>query len=56
MFCFLLQLPIFEACPNFYHSAASEKLRDFVRGDTFEYIIVSVLLVNLVAVIIETTV
>ncbi|KAL3364046.1 hypothetical protein AABB24_013004 [Solanum stoloniferum] len=48
-------LPIFEACPNFYHSAASEKLRDFVRGDMFEYIIVSVLLVNLVAVIIETT-
>ncbi|KAG5597128.1 hypothetical protein H5410_038360 [Solanum commersonii] len=48
-------LPIFETCPNFYHSAASEKLRDFVRGDMFEYIIVSVLLVNLVAVIIETT-
>lgn len=48
-------LPIFEACPNFYHSPASEKLRGFVRGATFEYIIVFVLLVNLVAVIIETT-
>ncbi|CAN4103325.1 unnamed protein product [Withania somnifera] len=46
---------IFEGCPNFYHSPASEKLRDFVRGATFEYIIVFVLLVNLVAVIIETT-
>ncbi|XP_060190967.1 two pore calcium channel protein 1A isoform X1 [Lycium barbarum] len=47
--------PIFEYCPNFYHSPASEKLRDFVRGATFEYIIVFILLVNLVAVIIETT-
>lgn len=46
---------IFEGCPSFYHSLASEKLRDFVRGATFEYIIVFVLLVNLVAVIIETT-
>ncbi|CAN4104961.1 unnamed protein product [Withania somnifera] len=46
---------IFEGCPTFYHSPASEKLRDFVRGATFEYIIVFVLLVNLVAVIIETT-
>ncbi|KAF3659657.1 Two pore calcium channel protein 1 [Capsicum baccatum] len=48
-------LPIFEACPNFYHSPASESLRNFVRGNTFEYIIVFILLVNLVAVIIETT-
>ncbi|KAJ8568051.1 hypothetical protein K7X08_020773 [Anisodus acutangulus] len=49
------KLPIFEACPSFYHSPASGKLRDFVRGAMFEYIIVFILLVNLVAVIVETT-
>ncbi|KAK4342343.1 hypothetical protein RND71_038159 [Anisodus tanguticus] len=48
-------LPIFEAYPSFYHSPASEKLRDFVRGVMFEYIIVFILLVNLGAVIVETT-
>ncbi|KAJ8532104.1 hypothetical protein K7X08_012027 [Anisodus acutangulus] len=48
-------LPIFEAYPSFYHSPASVKLRDFVRGVMFEYIIVVILLVNLVAVIVETT-
>ncbi|KAK4368947.1 hypothetical protein RND71_012739 [Anisodus tanguticus] len=49
------KLPIFEACPSFYHSPASGKLRDFVRGAMFECIIVFILLVNLVAVIVETT-
>ncbi|KAM3395605.1 two pore calcium channel protein 1B [Capsicum galapagoense] len=47
-------LSIFEKCPNFYHSPASEKLRGFIRSTKFENIIVFVLLVNLVAVIIET--
>ncbi|KAF3643496.1 Two pore calcium channel protein 1A [Capsicum annuum] len=47
-------LSIFEKCPNFYHSPASEKLRGFIQSTKFENIIVFVLLVNLVAVIIET--
>ncbi|XP_070006969.1 two pore calcium channel protein 1B-like isoform X3 [Nicotiana sylvestris] len=46
---------IFEKCPNIYHSPASKKLRHFIRSPTFEYIIVFILLVNLVAVIVETT-
>ncbi|XP_058101037.1 two pore calcium channel protein 1B [Magnolia sinica] len=45
----------FEYCPSFYHSPLSEKLKAFVRSNTFGYIIAAILLLNLVAVIIETT-
>ncbi|XP_077229756.1 two-pore channel 1 isoform X2 [Tasmannia lanceolata] len=45
----------FEKCPSFYHSSPIEKLKAFVRSSTFGYIITFVLLLNLVAVIIETT-
>lgn len=45
----------FEGCPTFYHSYFSEKLKAFVRSDTFGYIVAFVLVINLVAVIIETT-
>ncbi|XP_059284064.1 two pore calcium channel protein 1B-like isoform X2 [Lycium ferocissimum] len=46
---------IFETCPKLYHSPASKKLKDFIRSPTFESIIVFILLVNFVAVIVETT-
>uniref|UniRef100_A0A0D9V442 EF-hand domain-containing protein n=1 Tax=Leersia perrieri TaxID=77586 RepID=A0A0D9V442_9ORYZ len=39
----------------FYHSTLCERLKSFVRGKQFEYIVIFVLLMNLVAVIIETT-
>ncbi|CAM0882105.1 unnamed protein product [Alopecurus aequalis] len=39
----------------FYHSPLCETLKSFVRSRLFDYIIVFVLLINLVAVIIETT-
>ncbi|KAJ4977183.1 hypothetical protein NE237_002289 [Protea cynaroides] len=39
----------------FYHSHASEKLKAFVRSNTFEYIIAFILMFNLIAVITETT-
>eukprot|EP00262_Sarcandra_glabra_P018178 TRINITY_DN6452_c0_g1_i1.p1 TRINITY_DN6452_c0_g1~~TRINITY_DN6452_c0_g1_i1.p1 ORF type:complete len:795 (-),score=91.24 TRINITY_DN6452_c0_g1_i1:415-2649(-) len=45
----------FENCPSFYHSPASEKLKAFVQSATFENIIAFVLILNLVTVIIETT-
>ncbi|XP_042518900.1 two pore calcium channel protein 1A isoform X2 [Macadamia integrifolia] len=38
-----------------YHSPTSEKLKAFVQSNTFEYIIAFFLMLNLVAVIIETT-
>ncbi|CAH9089148.1 unnamed protein product [Cuscuta europaea] len=47
-------LPIFETFPNVYHSTTSEKLRNFVRSPKFGYIIVFILIINLVAVVIET--
>ncbi|KAK4368563.1 hypothetical protein RND71_012355 [Anisodus tanguticus] len=47
-------MSIVEKFPKFYHSPASKKLRDFIRSPTFEYIIVFILLVNFVAVIVET--
>ncbi|XP_043689271.1 two pore calcium channel protein 1B [Telopea speciosissima] len=40
---------------SFYHSRASEKLKAFVRSKTFEYIIAFFLMLNLITVIIETT-
>uniref|UniRef100_A0A0D3ESH0 Two pore calcium channel protein 1 n=1 Tax=Oryza barthii TaxID=65489 RepID=A0A0D3ESH0_9ORYZ len=44
-----------EKYPSFYHSALCERLKSFVRSPLFEYIVIFVLLMNLVAVIIETT-
>lgn len=46
---------IFERYPVIYHSPFSKKLKEFVRSPTFGYFIASILLLNLVAVIIETT-
>ncbi|KAF9610881.1 hypothetical protein IFM89_025343 [Coptis chinensis] len=46
---------LFEKCP-FYHAPLTEKLKDFVRGPMFGYIISAILMLNLVTVIIETTV
>lgn len=46
---------IFEYCPSFYHSRFSENLKAFVRSPKFGYIISFILIVNLVAVIIETS-
>ncbi|CAK9149480.1 unnamed protein product [Ilex paraguariensis] len=45
----------FETFPTFYHAPLSEKLKDFVRSGKFEYIVIFILIMNLVAVIIETT-
>ncbi|XP_038694433.1 two pore calcium channel protein 1 isoform X2 [Tripterygium wilfordii] len=45
----------FENFPSVYHSPLSEKLKAFVRSSRFGYLISFVLVVNLVAVIIETT-
>ncbi|AQK97314.1 Two pore calcium channel protein 1 [Zea mays] len=44
-----------EKYPSFYHSPQCERLKSFVRSRLFEYIVVFVLLVNLIAVVIETT-
>lgn len=52
-----MQNPIFEdCCPVFYNSLASKRLKEFVRGPMCGYIVASVLILNFVAVIIETTV
>ncbi|CAI9089403.1 OLC1v1023968C1 [Oldenlandia corymbosa var. corymbosa] len=48
-------VPYFENCPSIYHSVISEKLKEFVKSATFGYVIAFILLMNLVAVIIETT-
>ncbi|EXB37992.1 Two pore calcium channel protein 1 [Morus notabilis] len=45
----------FEYCPSFYHSRFSENLKAFIRSPKFGYIISFILIVNLVTVIIETT-
>ncbi|CAI0549730.1 unnamed protein product [Linum tenue] len=46
----------FEYFPTVYHAPFSKKLKTFVRSPVFGYIISFILVVNLVAVIIETTV
>lgn len=51
-----VQPPYLEKYPKFYKSSTFVALKRFVRSDAFEYIIIGMLLVNLVAVIIETTV
>ncbi|KAB5530092.1 hypothetical protein DKX38_020173 [Salix brachista] len=45
----------FEYLPSIYHSPFSEKLKEFVRSPKFGYIISSILVMNLMAVMIETT-
>ncbi|XP_020581942.1 LOW QUALITY PROTEIN: two pore calcium channel protein 1 [Phalaenopsis equestris] len=45
----------FENYPLFYRSRQCEKLKAFVRSPTFGYIIAFVLVLNLITVIIETT-
>ncbi|MCI05199.1 two pore calcium channel protein 1-like, partial [Trifolium medium] len=39
----------------FYHSSTSKRLKAFVKSTMFGYIVTFVLILNLVAVIIETT-
>lgn len=51
-----LQPPYLEKYPKFYKSSTFVAVKRFVTSDAFEYIIIGMLLVNLVAVIIETTV
>lgn len=46
----------FEKFPSCYHSPFSEKLKAFIRSPKFGYIISFILIINLSAVIIETTV
>ncbi|XP_042976295.1 two pore calcium channel protein 1A-like isoform X2 [Carya illinoinensis] len=45
----------FEICPSFYHSSFSEKFKGFVRRPIFGYVISFILVLNLFAVIVETT-
>ncbi|KAK4749796.1 hypothetical protein SAY87_027245 [Trapa incisa] len=46
---------LFEKFPGVYSSPASKKLKDFVRSSKFGYVISFILIMNLVAVMIETT-
>lgn len=48
-------LSCLERYPALYHSPASEKLKAFVRSPTFGYIVASILVINLIAVVVETT-
>jgi two pore calcium channel protein len=45
----------FEYFPSIYASFYSQKLKDFVKGPNFGYVVAVILLVNLAAVIVETT-
>lgn len=45
----------FERFPTFYHSPPCERFKAFVRSPTFGHIVAFVLVLNLAAVIIETT-
>ncbi|KAL8506571.1 hypothetical protein ACS0TY_017457 [Phlomoides rotata] len=48
--------PIFlDCCPTFYKSPASQELKEFVRGPKFGYIIAFLLILNFLAVVIETS-
>ncbi|XP_051135328.1 two pore calcium channel protein 1A [Andrographis paniculata] len=48
--------PVFRnCCPTFYNSYASEKIKEFVRSAIFNYIVAFILILNFVAVVIETT-
>ncbi|KAJ8749227.1 hypothetical protein K2173_018703 [Erythroxylum novogranatense] len=48
-------LSCFEMFPTIYRSPISEKLKSFVRSPKFGYMISFILILNLVAVVIETT-
>jgi hypothetical protein len=56
IFQLCLKPSLLERYPAFYHSAPCEKLKCFVRSRHFEYGVVLVLILNFVAVVIETTV
>ncbi|XP_021850725.2 two pore calcium channel protein 1A [Spinacia oleracea] len=45
----------FESIPSIYYSPFSKNLKKFIRSDTFANIVVIILVINLIAVIIETT-
>ncbi|XP_062152859.1 two pore calcium channel protein 1-like isoform X1 [Alnus glutinosa] len=45
----------FERFPSFYHSPFSKKLKSFVRNAKFGYIVSFILILNLLTVIVETT-
>uniref|UniRef100_A0A2P2LHX0 Two pore calcium channel protein 1 n=1 Tax=Rhizophora mucronata TaxID=61149 RepID=A0A2P2LHX0_RHIMU len=45
----------FEKCPSIYNSLFSKRLKTFVRDPKFGYMISFILMLNLIAVIIETT-
>lgn len=47
---------MFESYPTFYHSETCNTLKDFVISPLFGYIVAFVLVLNFVAVVIETTV
>ena len=51
-----MQPSLFEKFPRIYHSPISEKLKAFVRSYKFGYIISTILIINLLAVVVETTV
>lgn len=53
---FSLQPSLFEKFPQIYHSALSQQLRAFVRSPNFGYAISFILVVNFIAVVVETTV
>ncbi|KAL8151078.1 hypothetical protein V2J09_020886 [Rumex salicifolius] len=44
-----------ERFPSLYHSMVSEKLKAFVRSPEFGYIVAAILVINLIAVMVETT-
>lgn len=45
----------FDSIPSIYNSPCSKKLKTFIRSETFANIVVVILVINLIAVIIETT-
>ncbi|GFS41135.1 two-pore channel 1 [Actinidia rufa] len=47
---------IFETFPTIYRSSFSNMLKSFVRGPKFGYVVASILVLNLVTVVIETTI
>ncbi|KAH9616307.1 hypothetical protein KSS87_013461 [Heliosperma pusillum] len=47
-------LSCFESCPGIYYSPFSENLKNFVRSPKFGNIVAVILVINLIAVIIET--
>ena len=52
----VLQPSCLERFPSFYNSIYSSSFKKFIRGKKFEYLVLGMLLLNLVAVVIETTV